>query len=54
MNTTHPSRALSAQARAYNYLRQGPSLFMTPRQTRRFKKKLRREQNAIIAAAVAR
>lgn len=45
---------MTSQTRAYAYLRQGPSLFMTPRQQRRFKRKLRKEQDRIMAAAVGR
>ena len=45
---------MTPQTRAYAYLRQGPSLAMTPRQQRRFKRKLRKEQDRIIAAAVYR
>lgn len=43
---------MTSRQRAYAYLRQGPSLTMTPRQQRRFNRKLRAEQNAIIREAV--
>lgn len=45
---------MTSAARAYAYLRQGPSITMTPRQRRRFNRKLRIEQDKIMTAAVTR
>lgn len=43
---------MNSYDRARAYVLQGPSTTLTPRQARRFKRKLREDQDAIIAARV--